>query len=458
MLSKNEMQELLGIFGQSSREYVEIFIENSEKNNLCRKNKEDVVCQKRIQGLGIRILKGNQEFYTSTSDLSRDGLLKCAENFKDFVIAKQNEKKQSFSFQEKRREYYKINSIPWSSMLSNKRKSMEQIEKAAYDVPNIKQAEVLCSDIKQNVVIANNEGVYVEDERSRSRVIVSTTAIGKEKQQNYSSVNGLNGTWSCFENVDAEFIGRKCALDTIEILKADICPTGRFPVIISGGLGGTLFHEACGHSLEATFVANGNSEFAGQVGKKVASSIVTLIDDGTLAGGWGTGNIDDEGIPCKKNILIENGILKGYLVDRLNSKIMGMLPTGNGRRESYMFAPTSRMTNTYILPGKETETEIIKNTDYGIYATEFSGGSVNPLSGEFNFGIIKGYLIKNGKIDRPIHGGSVIGKGSEILQKVDKVGNSLKMGQCMCGSTSGVIPVGLGQPIIRICEMTVGGN
>jgi len=229
-------------------------------------------------------------------------------------------------------------------------------------------------------------------------------------------------------------------------------------VAIDNGFGGVIFHEACGHSLEATSVAKGNSEFAGKLGQKIASDKVTAIDDGTLPNEWGSLNIDDEGNPTRKNVLIEKGILKGYMIDKLNGRRMNMEPTGSSRRQSYKYAPTSRMTNTYIAPGDDENEEIIKSIDYGLYAKKMGGGSVNPVTGEFNFAVLEGYMVKNGKIDTPVRGATLIGKGSEILKKIDMVGKELDLAAGMCGSVSGSVPTNVGQPLIRVSEITVGGR
>jgi len=230
------------------------------------------------------------------------------------------------------------------------------------------------------------------------------------------------------------------------------------PVIIANQFGGVIFHEACGHSLEATSVAKGTSEFAGKLGEKVASELVTAVDDGTIPHAWGTTNVDDEGIPMQHKVLIAHGVLTGYLVDRFNGRRMQMPATGSGRRQSYRFAPTSRMSNTFIAAGKSTPEEIIAATGYGLYAKYMGGGSVNTATGEFNFAVNEGYLVKDGKIDRPVRGATLIGRGSEVLRKIDMVAGDLARGQGMCGSLSGAVPTDVGQPTIRVSELTVGGG
>ena len=238
------------------------------------------------------------------------------------------------------------------------------------------------------------------------------------------------------------------ARTAVKMLHAPLCPSGMMPVVIDNGFGGVIFHEACGHSLEATSVAPGNSEFSGKLGQKIASDKVTAIDDGTLPNEWGSENIDDEGVPPTRLVLIENGVLKNYMIDRLNSRRMGMPVTGSGRRQGYMFAPTSRMRNTYIAAGEDSDSEMIATMGDGLYCRKMGGGSVDPSTGKFNFSV---------RIVHPVRGASLIGRGSEILMKIDRVGRNMQMAQGMCGSLSGSVPTNVGQPMIRVSSLTVGG-
>ena len=259
-------------------------------------------------------------------------------------------------------------------------------------------------------------------------------------------------------HVDVEEYAIKAAQRAVTMLNAEACPAGRMPVVIDNGFGGVIFHEACGHSLEAAAVAFGNSEFCGKLGTQIASPIVTAIDDGTMENEWGSTNIDDEGAPTTRLTLIENGILKNYMIDRLNARRMNMPVTGSGRRQDYTFAPTSRMRNTFIAPGTDENDEIIATCGDGLYAKSMGGGSVNPITGEFNFAVREGYLIRDGKIDRPVRGATLIGRGSEILKKIDRVGKDMRMAQGMCGASSGSVPTNVGQPMIRVTDITVGGR
>ena len=229
-------------------------------------------------------------------------------------------------------------------------------------------------------------------------------------------------------------------------------------VVIGNEFGGVIFHEACGHSLEATSVAPGTSEFSGKLGQKIASELVTAVDDATIPNAWGSINIDDEGTLTQRKVLIENGVLKNYMVDKFGGRRMGMSSNGASRRENYKFVPTSRMSNTFILNGKSTEEEIIAATPYGLYAKKMSGGSVYTATGEFNFSVDEAYLIENGKIGKQIKGAKLIGHGADILPNIDMVGNNMAYACSVCGSISGHIPTTVGQPAIRVKELTVGGQ
>ena len=260
------------------------------------------------------------------------------------------------------------------------------------------------------------------------------------------------------DEINFEELGVEVAKSAITMLGARECPSGKMPVIIGNGFGGVIFHEACGHSLEASSVSKNLSVFSNKLGTQIASSVVSAVDDGTILGAWGSGNVDDEGNPTHRTLLIENGILKSYLVDGFNGRRMNTPENGASRRQSYKFEPTSRMSNTFILPGKSTPEEIIANTKFGLYAKSLGGGSVNPATGEFNFAANEAYIIEDGKISYPVKGATLIGSGSEVLMKIDMVANDLLRAQGMCGASSGSIPTDVGQPTIRVSEMTVGGR
>ena len=258
--------------------------------------------------------------------------------------------------------------------------------------------------------------------------------------------------------VDPEDVGRRAAKQAVTMLHAEPCPAGVMCAVIDKGFGGVIFHEACGHSLEATAVAFGNSRVRGQIGAADRLPHRHAIDDGTMENEWGSINIDDEGNPTTRLVLIENGILKNYMVDRLNGRRMGMAVTGSARRQDYTLRAHIAHAQHVHRPGNDDEEEIISSMGDGLYAKAMGGGSVNPITGEFNFAVSEGYLVKGGRIDRPVRGRRSSARGADILKKIDRVGRTLELGQGMCGSVSGSIPVNVGQPMIRVTDITVGGR
>ena len=352
-----------------------------------------------------------------------------------------------------------IKLYPNSVDYQDKIKVMKTAYKSAKDYNSeISQVSVGYLDKEQNILIANTEGLYVEDKRVRTRLSVTSVASrGSENQTGHEGPGACKG-FELFEEIDPAYYGKEASRVAYTMLNAKSCPAGKMTVAIDNGFGGVIFHEACGHSLEATSVAKGNSVFTDKIGQQIASSKVTAIDDGTLPNHWGSANIDDEGTKTQRNVLIENGVLKSYMVDKLNGRRMKSKPTGNSRRQSYKFAPTSRMTNTFIAPGNDKVEDIIKSIDKGLYARKMGGGSVNPVTGEFNFAVSEGYLVENGEIKEAVRGASLIGKGSDVLMNIDMVGDNLAQAQGMCGSVSGSIPTNVGQPMIRVKEITVGGR
>ncbi|MBR5452894.1 MAG: TldD/PmbA family protein, partial [Clostridia bacterium] len=312
--------------------------------------------------------------------------------------------------------------------------------------------------VDHTILVANTEGLLATDRHVRSRMAVQVTAADGSEMQSGTFSPGRGMGLETFELFEPREIGITAAKQALANLTASYCPAGKMTVAIENGFGGVIFHEACGHSLEATSVGTGTSQMCGKLGQQVASTKVTAIDDGTIPGAWGSVNIDDEGNETRRNVLIENGILKSYMVDRLGSRRMGLPMTGNSRRQDYTFEPTSRMTNTFIANGEDKNEDIIASIEYGLYAKSMGGGSVNPLTGAFNFAVSEGYIVRNGKICEAVRGASLIGTGAEILMNIDMVGQNLATGQGMCGSSSGSVPTDVGQPLIRVSEITVGGK
>ena len=459
MLSKSLIEDVLTAALSTGGDFSEIFVEDRFTNNITlQSGKIETSLSGRDFGIGIRVFKGLQSVYAYTTDHSRDGLLKAAKNAAQ-AISENNLIQLAPLVHESIETVHPVQVLPLEVEKARKAAIMKQAYETAKNYhSSISQVKVRLMDEEQNVMIANSEGKWIEDKRVRSRLAIQAVAVRHNQMETGFYGPGAHQGFEFFENLDMNHYAGEAARIAVTMLDASPCPGGKFPVIIDNEFGGVIFHEACGHGLEATAVAKNNSVFAGHLGEKVAPEIVTYIDDGTLPNEWGSINIDDEGEKARKNVLIENGILKGYLIDKFNARRMEMESTGSGRRESFRFAPTSRMTNTYIAPGKSTPEEIIANTEYGIYAKYMGGGQVSPATGDYNFAIMEAYEVKNGKLGKPLKGATLIGNGPKTLQLVDMVGNNLGHGAGMCGSLSGSIPVNVGQPMIRVSEITVGGT
>lgn len=459
MLSKSVIEDVLTAALATGGDFSEMFVEDRYTNNLTlQSGKIENSLSGRDFGIGIRVFKDLQSVYAYTTDASKEGLLKAARNAAHAISGDTIIQLEPFVEEI----VVPAHPIIIHPKEAEKIRKVNVMKKACEIAKNyhssIQQVLIRYLDEEQNVLIANSEGKFAQDKRVRSRLAIQSIASDGNQMQPGFYGPGAHKGFEFFENLDLEHYAGEASRIAVTMLGAEPCPSGKFPVIIDNEFGGVIFHEACGHGLEATAVAKNNSVFANRIGEKVASDVVTYIDDGTIANEWGSITIDDEGEKARKNILIENGILKGYLIDKFNGRRMGMESTGSGRRQSYRFAPTSRMTNTYIAEGKSTPEEIISSTESGIYTKYMGGGSVNPTTGDYNFAVMEAYLVKDGKIGRPVKGATLVGNGPQTLQLVDMVGNNLAHGAGMCGSLSGSIPVNVGQPMIRVSEMTVGGS
>ena len=460
MLDRNIAAEVLARAVKSGGDFAEIFLEDTVRSNVSMKSERiESLGTSREHGAGIRVFEGTKAVYVYTNDTSREGLMDCAAQAAAAVRAGKGCVPVGFSWWSAARAG-EIRILPGDAAAARKAEKLRAANAAARAVsPEIVQVNCGFDDSVQDVLICNTEGVFVTDRRVRSRLRISAVASdGKENQTGSSSPGASMGFEIFEERIDPESCGRTAAEKAVTMLHADACPAGVYPVVIDGGFGGVIFHEACGHSLEATSVAYGISEFSGKLGQQIASPCVTAVDDGTIPGEWGSIRIDDEGMPTSRLTLIENGILVNYMIDKLGGRRMNMAPTGSGRRQSYQWAPTSRMRNTYIAAGPDDEKDIIAGMGTGLYAKSMGGGSVNPATGEFNFAVEEGYWVEGGRILRPVRGASLIGKGGEVLMRIDRVGKHMTMAQGMCGSASGSVPVNVGQPMIRVSSMTVGGK
>lgn len=459
MINESIARKVLEAALETGGDFSELFSENTKRNDVsCRNKLIETASFSHRCGAGVRVLRGGRSAYAYTSDLSEEALIKTARAAAAILKGEQNTHVNDFTH----KVYATPQRIRFSDIANDKRKSvlLEAAGAALSYSKEIDTAMVRIMDEERHIEIYNSEGLFSEDTQPRTRLFVS--AVAKDSSGNTESGYSGPGHSMGFEAYESLInpaeVGLSAAKTAVLMLHADDCPAMRVPVVIDGGFGGVILHEACVHSLEATAVAKGNSVFCGKLGEKIASDRVTAVDDGTITGEWGTNSIDDEGYPTQRNVLIENGILKSYLVDRIGSRLMNHPMTGSSRRQSYEFAPTSRMNNTFFAPGNDDEEEMIRTMGEGLFATQMGGGSVNPLTGEFCFAVAEGYWVKNGVIQKPVKGATLVGKGAEVLMKIDRVGKKMWLAAGSCGSASGMIPVTVGQPRIRVSEITVGGK
>ncbi len=459
MISREICQRVLGKAVSTGADYAELFAENTVNHNISMiDSRVESIKDAVIAGAAVRVYKGLRSVMATTVDTSEAGLLRCAEAAAD-ALGEGTAQIDIVLTGRLFGDIHPIREVP--STVGNARKVaiLKEGYFAAKEYSDaISQVSGNLLDVDHNILIANTEGIYTQDRQIRTRIAISAIAQAGGETQTGSCNPGRRMGLEMFDFIDPKAVGIHAAKQAVTMAGAGYCPAGVMPVVIDNGFGGVIFHEACGHSLEASGVAYGRSQFAGKLGQKIANEKVTAIDDGTIPNAWGSINVDDEGTPAQKNVLIENGVLKSYMIDKFNGRRMGMASTGNARRQSYAYTPTSRMTNTYIAPGDDKNEDIIASVEYGLYAKEMGGGSVNPVTGEFNFSVNEGYIIRNGQICEPVRGASLVGKGSQIIQNIDMVGSNLDMGQGMCGSSSGSIPTNVGQPMIRVSSITVGGR
>ncbi len=459
MLARSYIEKILDYAVSYGADYAEVFFEDAKRTkiNLVDSQVSRCACG-RDSGIGIRVFRRLRSEYLYSTDIREEKVLKLMKERLSIggVFGKRAPLSSLYPH-----EIVSEGMLPHDMELKRKVSLLrDALEAGKCEGSFIVQGRVCYVDEEQQVQIANTEGMYAEDRRIRTRTRFSMVAANEQDESRQTGFVGP-GAMKGPGVLQPEILithAKRAARRAENMLGARPCPVGRMPVIIANGFGGLFFHEACGHSLEGSSVADGCSEFSDKLGTQIASEKVTLIDDGSMSGEWGSLGIDDEGVLTKKNVLIERGILKGYLLDRLNARRMGLLPTGSSRRESYRFAPVSRMTNTYIVPGTDRFEDMVGSIEKGLLVKDINAGSVDPATGEFNFNTGETYLIENGRIIMPLMSATLIGTGREILPRVDMISDDFVMEQGYCYAGSGQIPIGVGQPAVRIAEMTVGGK
>lgn len=460
MLSENIIKKVLNICHKAGADFSEIFVEEKEANSLRLEDSRVERASSGIdRGYGIRARFGDNTLYSFSNDFKAESIIEAA----TALVSSMNGYNRVTTLDLRKKDVKSaINTstlLPEDVDWQDKVNFLLDSNRVAREYSSeIIQVVIVYGDEIQRVLIANSRGTYAFDERIRTRFVAQVIAKrGDKVQTGYVPVAALKGVELLREKNPVD-ISLKAAQVAVRMLDSIPAPAGKMDVVIEKGHGGTMFHEACGHGLEGDTVAKNSSVFAGKIGKKVAGNNITLIDDGGLEGHWGSFGFDDEGYPAKRNVLIKEGILVGYMYDEYYSGKSGVLQTGNGRRESYSHIPIPRMTNTYILPGSENSEDVIKETSKGIYARFLAGGEVDPATGDFVFGVGEAYLIENGTLTYPIRGATIIGNGPHVLFNIDMLGNDLDFLSGICGKDGQGVPVDDGCPTIRIKDMTVGGT
>jgi len=461
VIDQDIIERTLGAALRTGAEFAEIYAEDKRNTSVALDDgRIEQVTSGRDRGAGIRVIKGETTGFAHTSDLSESGLAEAA--FAAAAAASQGDGRTR-TIALTRSESRTVNQIlhyPDEVAKAEKVALVLQINDAARAAGSeIVQVSAGYGDSRKKVLIANSEGLLALDDIVRVLARISVVADGDSGMQTGFQSIGQTVGWEAFEAIDIDALARDAARQAIVKLKARPAPSGPVPVVIKNGSGGVLFHEACGHGLEADHVHKGASVYAGKVGELVASPMVTLVDDGTLPTEWGTIAIDDEGHPTQRNVLIENGVLTDYMWDHLRSRKQGRASSGNGRRQSYMHLPMVRMTNTFVLDGTDEPDDIVESTEHGVFVSHLGGGSVNTATGDFVFGMNEAYLIENGEITEPLREGNLIGNGPQVLLDIDMLGNDFAMGNPgTCGKDGQGVPVGDGQPTLRVKSLTVGGT
>lgn len=440
-------------------DFAEIFVEDRVSTTLCAEDgKIERALSGYTKGAGVRVIAGESTGYAFTDGWEEKALLSAAVVARS--VARGSTKTGAVSLQGRRSSIvHLVEERPEGVAKSNKAEMVQRADQAARSRgKEIRQVGVSYGDAVQKVLIANSEGVLAEDERIYTRIVVQAVAAKNGIIQTGTEGPGRLAGFEFLRKNPPEEAARTAADRALLMLKAKPAPTGQMPVILEAGFGGVLFHEACGHGLEADLVQKRASVYASRLGSKVAAESVTAVDDSTIPNAWGSFSCDDEGTPAQKTVVIEKGRLVSYLHSQLTAKRDRVSSTANGRRQSYRYIPIPRMTNTFIAPGKATLEEMLEGIERGLYAKALGGGQVDTATGDFVFGVSEGYLIQKGKITHPVRGATLVGNGPKVLEKIDMVGSNLKFEPGTCGKEEQASPVGTGQATLRIRELTVGGT
>jgi len=459
LVEKEVLERVIGEALGRGGEFAEVFVEDRATSSaVLDQRRIEELSSGRDRGAGIRVLVGETTGFAHTADLSERGLLAAA-HAAAAVAREGGGGVREIALGDLRDHPTHAVVLPGDVEKAKKIELLRHADDIARsEGSSITQVQVALGDSTRRFVVANSDGVFASDHQVRTRFNISCVASGDAGMQTgYRPVAGTRG-FELLTMQAVEDAARGAARQAITKLDARPAPSGDLPVVLAGGSGGILFHEACGHGLEADAILKNASVYAGKVGQQVASSLVTLVDDGTVTGEWGYLAIDDEGRPGARNVLIENGILTDYMWDYLRARKEGRISSGNGRRQSYQHLPMVRMTNTYLLAGESDADEIVAQTARGVYVAQLGGGQVNTATGDFVFGMTSAFLIEDGKITAPLRDCNLIGNGPDVLQRVDAVAKDFSMTPGTCGKDGQSVPVGTGQATMRLTGVTIGGT
>jgi len=462
VLDQGVVERVLSEALKKGVEFAEVFVEDRRGSAAhLDDGRVEQLNTGRDRGAGIRVVAGETTGFAHTSDLTETSLVAAAQAAAAAARGGGGGVRKVVLSPTTPTPIAPASTLPETVAKARKVELLERANDAARSAGNaIRQVSVGYGDSRRRILVANSDGTFVTDDQVRTRFVVQCVAMGDGGMQTAFDSVGHTMGFEMFERYDVESFASGIADVALRKLNARPAPSGEVPVVIKHGAGGVLFHEACGHGLEADLVGKDASVFAGRIGEQVASELVTLVDDGTIGPEWGAYSVDDEGHAAKRNVLIKDGVLTDYMWDYLRAHKENREFSGNGRRQSYQHLPMVRMTNTFLTNGDADPDEIVEQTDHGVYVAQLTGGQVNTATGDFVFGVGEAYLIENGKITDPVRDANLIGNGPEVLKRIDVIGNDFAFGwPGTCGKDGQSVPVGQGQPTLRVpTGLTVGGT
>ena len=459
MLDETTVKRVLAAALRGGGERAEIFVEDRSSTALrLEDSRVEDVNSGRDRGAGIRVIEGERASYAYTNLLTEEGLLDAAK-VAGGGLGEPGETKQIDLRRVEAPVKHPVERRPEEVGAAEKAEALRVTDDAARSSgAEVRQVIASYADVRQKILIASSDGRIAEDDRTRVRLACQVVAARDGRIQTGFDAPGHSGGFELLDRHPAAEIGSKAAGAALRMLDSKPSPAGQFTVVLAPGPGGVLIHEACGHGLEADTLVKHASVYADRRGERFGSDIVTIVDDATQVGSWGSLGVDDEGVPAQRTVLFDQGILVGHISDVRSAQKIGHPPTGNGRRQSYAHIPLVRMTNTYLMPGPDDPEEIVRSVDRGVYAVQFAGGEVNPATGNFVFGMSEAYMIENGEITYPISGAQLIGNGPHVLGTIEAVGPDLAWREGVCGKDGQHAPVTSGVPTVLLREMTVGGT